>query len=897
MKKIILLTTLMIMSVLMLSCANNAFTGITMEATQVIDLRNSEEAVTPTPKVKQFDLPKDFTIKQVIKKENSRVEWDGRDYRCSLELLIGEDSRAILSFRNRQDRVMHTLKSDNPIMTGYIYDENNIFLVSHANDKLLLKSYNYFGKNTKNYEFNNFKQGEDYKIIASDVDSFYLTYSLNKQIHIDSFKINNQELSLISRDKLRPDIVNIFSDKNTIFLQRQAKKGDCIDILNKKLAVLDIVKIGSDNEVLDIKYEFDTKNDFKSVSNLNIYLQNEDKVMKQTIPQRNNYNTLYTHTVFENKELEYNSKNELHYIVFDYYRGVFENGCIVEMNFPFILDNNYGDINYLQLPNGKVVKTNEEYDYCSLLIAKDNDIAKMLKIDNYYIGLNRQDEVTYIDPDFKDCILNETFIGVKLTFGQVFFNKETNKVYYFKIQNNSMYLYSINSSRETELVLDIPDNIWRLAVNVKTMPYKFFANDLGVALLTENTYGYRMCYYDFTTKKWQIFKKDTEIRKDKSKIYYEIGDLQYCFNQETKLFEPMIFQGKEYYNCLTIDDKIYVDAEYSSIENDSNCILYNSPYIEYKIGNENFKITDYQTIANHTIVKQYKTANIYSIEDDSYQKLIDTAVRRYSISEQGILYTGFENDVNLYYYDFETKQLNILYEGLVYDLALKNNFAYFIAIEDKNKLVKLNITNGQKQVSKLSDTELSFQIGDNYLALSSKDFNYIKIFSLSDLELVDTIDGFYFIWSEDKLYYSCGGYLVRYNALKKTMTLIDYITYPFTLTIKDNYLYYLCFYDADVPLCRTNLNKEIILPRTKTDYLLIEMETDYLQRLLLYNVKEKRISEIICSRSVDYKIKGSTIHYKGKGYNENNDWQQLKLKEGSVITIVDKKDLSRTKEY
>ena len=647
MKKIILLTTLMIMSVLMLSCANNAFTGITMEATQVIDLSSSEEADTPTPKVEQLDLPKDFTIKQVIKKENSCVEWDGRDYRCSLELLIGEDSRAILSFRNREDRVMHTLKSDNPILTGYIYDENNIFLVSHANDKLLLKSYNYLGENTKNYEFNNFKQGEDYKIIASDVDSFYLTYSLNKQIHIDTFKISNQDLSLISRDKFRPDIVNIFSDKNTIFLQRQAKKGDCIDILNKKLAVLDIVKVDSDNEVLDIKYEFDTKNDLISVSNLNIYLQNKDKVIKQTIPQRNNYSTLYTHTVLDNKEFEYNSANEFHYTIFDYHGGVFENGCIVEMNFPTILDDNYGDIDYLQLPNGKVVKTTEEYDYCSLLIENNTDIAKMLKIDNYYIGLNRQDEVTYIDPGFKDCILNETFLGEKFTFGQVFFNKETNKVYYFKNQNNSMYLYSINSSRETELVLDIPDNIWRLAVKESTMPNKFYANELGVALLTVNTYGYRMCYYDFTTKKWQTIKKDTEIRKDKNKIYYEIGDLQYCFNQKTKLFEPVIYQGKEYYNCLTIDDKIYVDAEYSSIENDANCTLYNSPYFEYKIGNDSLKITDYQKVANYTIVKQYKTANIYSIKDDSHQKLIDTAVRRYSISEQGILYTGYENEANL----------------------------------------------------------------------------------------------------------------------------------------------------------------------------------------------------------------------------------------------------------
>ena len=105
-----------------------------------------------------------------------------------------------------------------------------------------------------------------------------------------------------------------------------------------------------------------------------------------------------------------------------------------------------------------------------------------------------------------------------------------------------MYLYSINSSRETELVLDIPDNIWRLAVNINTMPNKFYANELGVALLTQNTYGYRMCYYDFASKKWLKFKKDNPIVKDKDKIYYKNGDLEYCFNQETKLFEPVIFQ-------------------------------------------------------------------------------------------------------------------------------------------------------------------------------------------------------------------------------------------------------------------------------------------------------------------------------------------------------------------
>ncbi len=851
---------------------------VTLQASNIIDFNDAVEYKQEV--LTYSNLPQDFYPVKVFTKNNAGVDWNYASFSCSLKLLAGVDE-AYISFADGAHRVYNRLNFEGRVHTGYIYNENNIILLISNGNKYQLATFNYYGEFLNSFDLYGLSSKSNYQLISSSYDGFYLIYSDNGQYSLKNYSIEDEGIQLQNEGELRKDISNIFFDSNSIFLLRNTKSKQYIDILNKKLAVIDIVELNTEQEVVDIRYDFE---DGELV--LNVYISNNSvETLKQTIPQSNKYEDYYKHTVLLNETPDFDERFKKHYTVYNNdHRYVFENGRKLEIKYSDILDSSSRGINYYKLGSEAILKTNSELDVCFLLIENEHNIEKFIKVYDYYIGLNSQNEICYIDANNSEHAIDDKLYGEQISFGKVYVDETYNTIYYFNDQDYS--IKSINSKSEIERVITIPPDIWSNVVNERTIHRRFMVDDKGVALVGDGTSGkYHLYYYQFGQQKWSVHESDEPLRTtDDKKIAFKDDNLTYFFNQDTLAFEASYIMDHEGYTPLFIDDTLYVDVLYSCIEDENDSYkLHCSEYVSYG----KYNITDRKELGDKEVIKLHRSRELLLLNNDKAEKIIDMPVREYELSERGVLFTGFYQNAYLYYYDFSTQETKTLYDkGLISEIALKEDQAYFISVSDRWELVKLNISSGNSLEVPLEHNEKSFNIGDDYLSIYAENENEIAIYALSSLKKLDTIDGFYDIWNGNKLYYSAGGYLTEYNPEDKTMRIIEVITYPKPVTIKDNYLYYLSVYDAEAPLCKVDLQGSYDLGKIgDADNILLVLKTHYTVWLINYDQKKRRLELVDRGTSIDYKISDNTLEYKKYWYGDTPEVKKVVF-DGSVKVKV-----------
>ncbi|GKX28260.1 hypothetical protein SH1V18_07400 [Vallitalea longa] len=828
-----------------------------------------------------MDLPDNFEIEDVVIKKYAGIDWNYSSYICSFQLIIGE-SQGVFSFGNgalenaKEDESIF-LDSKYNLQTGYLDWDNHIVLLSYNKQfgEISYDCYDYYGEPICNYQFKNYSNADNFKIVSADMSSFYLMYDKDDKKMVDTYSFGEKGISLTKRQQLKDDVVNIYEDENTIFVEYIDNNNHFIAICDKSFAVMDVIQIDNNINVESFDYKMD-----REKCNLLFIAKIDGKLFQSTMPINNNYSKIHPYTVLVDEDSTYNKKYEHHYIINDGY-WIFDNGINVEED--ELLDGNYKGINYFKLVNGDIVKSNSEYTACHILEKPYNDVVRFMNIDDYYVGLNSNDEICYIDKDYEHKCINEKFIGEKMSFRNVFFNKSDGSTTY--INKEEKTINTITKDGEKKVLAKIPDDIWETAYEEQyNNNLKMGYDEEGIGII-----GYHILYYySFSDKNWHTIKTEEEINFIVNYGYiYNYQGITNKLNTDTYAFEPYFINRKDIYNTMVIDDILYVNMfnEYDMCEDDTNHISFNSEYVPFETTHGKYMLTELKLSKQHKVFKEYKSNRLYHMTEKECNQVIDDPVRLYSLSDEGILYTGYEEKAYLYYYDLNTKTIEKLYsDSYVNDLALIDGYAYFKTV-DSSQLKRIELQNKTLETLDVKESSLYFDSSRNYIAIASKDDTTIYIIDLDEFQIIDNIVGADFKWDNDILYYDCKGYLCKYDPLNKQTIIMANITYPSVEGIHNNNLYYLACYDGPAALGVIPIDEsyEFEDESKSIDYYLIYNETHYYSHLLLYNNHTKRLNSLVDAEKITYEVKDNIIRFKGESYDTESQWKEVKVERGANI--------------
>ncbi|MCT4685799.1 hypothetical protein [Vallitalea sp.] len=830
-------------------------------------------------------LPDDFTIEDVIIKKHGGIDWNYSSYVCSFQLLIGDRKQARFSFGNdggdEDESIL--IESKYSLQSGYLGWDEHIVLLSYDKElgEICFDCTDYFNKSMINYKFKNYSDASNLKLISASITSFYLIYDKEGKKFIDTYSYGKDGITFVKKQLFKDDVVDIYESVNTIFVEYKNEDKRYVAICNKSFAVLDVIQLDSKIKIDSFKYNLEGDEKCQ----LKLYTKKDDKLYEADIPINNNYSQLYSYTVLIDQDSNYNKKYEHHYII-NKGNWIFDNGNIVEDE--KLLDGNYGGINYFLLKNGDIVKSNSEYDLCYMLEKPYNNVTRFMKINDYYVGLDGRDEICYIDEEYKDRGINSDFIGEKMSFDNIIFDSVNETITY--INKEQKAIYTINKDGERKLDAIIPDEIWEAAYKEQYNNYlKMGYDEKGIGII-----GYHILYYyDCTDKEWNTVKTEEEIRyiPDYGFTYSDM-DSSYIFDTDKHVFRPYYINKSEIYNDMIVEDMLYVNVyseyECEEVMEDTNHKILESEYVPLETPNRNYRLSDYKMADNHKVFKEYATNSLYSLDKDKWNKIISEPVRLYSITDKGILYTGYEDRAYLYYYNFNNGSTITLYDDCyVSDLELIGDYAYFRPV-NYYTLNRIDLQNEMMESLKVEKSRLQFKASDNYIAINTEGNNNINIIDLNKFEIIDTIEGSDFKWNDDYLYYDCSGYLVKYDPSRKESIIMANITYPSIQAIHKDNIYFLICFDGPAPLEMMSVDKiyEFDDSDTVVDYYLLYNETDYVTHLLIYDNNKKRLKSLEDADKITCEVNGNVIRFKGDSYETKGKWQEIVVEEEANVKVI-----------
>ncbi|QUH28744.1 hypothetical protein [Vallitalea guaymasensis] len=831
-------------------------------------------------------LPDDFTIEDVVIKKHGGIDWNYSSYVCSFQLLIGNKKQALFSFGNdyaSEDDESILINSKYSLQSGYLGWDDHIVLLSYDKElgEICFDCTDYFNKSMIDYKFKNYSDASNFKLISAGITSFYLIYDKEDKKFIDTYSYGKDGITFVKKQRFKDDVVDMYTSDNTIFVEYKNEDNRYVAICNKSFALLDVIQLDIKTEIDSIKYILERNEKCE----LKLYAKKDDKLYEADISIDNNYPQLYSYTVLINQDPSYNKKYEHHYIINEGY-WIFDNGKIVEEE--KLLDGNYNGTNYFLLKNGDIVKSNSEYDVCYILEKPYNGVTRFMNIDDYYVGLNGSDEICYIDEEYKSRVVDNNFLGEKMSFDNIIFDSVNENITYINAEEKA--IYTINKEGKRKLDTIIPDEIWEAAYEEQYNNYlKMGYDEKGIGII-----GYQILYYyDRTDKEWNTIKTEQEIRYNPDNGYtYSDVDSSYILDTDKHIFKPYYINKSEIYNNMVVDDMLYVNiySEYveEDVMEDTNHKVLDSEYVPLETPSGNYRLSDYKMADNHKVFKEYETNSLYSLEKDKWNKIISEPVRLYSITDKGVLYTGFEDRAYLYYYDFNSGSTITLYDdSYVSDLELIGDHGYFRPV-DEDVLNRINLENKMTESLKVENSRLHFEASNSYIAIDEKGNNNINIIDLNKFEIIDTIEGSDFKWSDDYLFYDCSGYLVKYDPSRKESIIMANITYPYILAIHKDNIYFLICYDGPAPLEIMSVDKiyELDKSDTEVDYYLLYNGTDYGAHLLIYDNNKKRLKALEDAETVTYEVNENVIRYKGDSYETKGKWQEIIVEEGANVKVI-----------
>lgn len=305
-----------------------------------------------------------------------------------------------------------------------------------------------------------------------DIDDFNRTNKLSRHMIAESITIpsillkykvgylgQDDNIVLLSYDeelgdKFKNDVVDIYQDANTIFIEY--KKGDerYIAICNRFLAVLDVVQVDDEIEIEGFRYDVE-----KNECHLKLYAKISGEMYYTEVPITNNYSKLYSYTILKDQDSTYKEVNEHHYIISDR-NSIFMNGSKIEQKRLIGGNNNINkkSITYLLLENGDILKCNN--NVCYALDKPYNNVDRFVQIDgDYYVGVDDNNIICYIDKEYQDRIINNNLIGEELGFERIFIDRKNNSAYYIDKEDRGLYTLKSHGRKELESI--IPNNIWK----------------------------------------------------------------------------------------------------------------------------------------------------------------------------------------------------------------------------------------------------------------------------------------------------------------------------------------------------------------------------------------------------------------------------------------------------
>lgn len=859
-----------------------------------------------------MELPEEFEIAYHQQTYNTGIDWNGSSSVCMFELTVSKSNVALFSFGDSfSNKPVHTqlIEMEDLIISSSIAFADCIVIVTQ-NDigKTYLQVFNPFLKSLGHSQLmglEDVRSDSPFYLVPRDDSTFYIIYNKQEQFYCNTYQFKEMqvdcrglvessikiEVQLIETRAFKENIKNVVVNNNVIGFEYLVKEGEneqitCFALLNRQLELLDVFQLPAGFSCSDLYI-------WRCIEGLKYGIAGEylDK------------DSLY---LFEPKS---NIGGRSYLNDLDY--GVLVDG--EKSNLYQLLDYNYGGINYLKLDGESIQKTSNHSEVITTYL-EDNVLVNQLnhfyEFDGNIIGFSG-DEIVFTD------MLNQEGVSFKSLIGRKVFQGDFSQGYgggLVFLDTEQKAIGKIHPDGTTEILAEIPKELYEKLIDEGIYVQSAISElENGIGLNTQEMVYYyskeKNVWKEYSLKGYNYYMGELNTYVNENGASYQFDPIDETFKMEypffSTLFTSLEWKGDVYVN---------VDETYPHLE----VLVENPPLIpvsaEYVSlgsmdGQDDLRIIDSRQVDERKFVQLYEEHTIVEIKDENILPIIDMAVRIFDVNKKGILYTGYGDQANTYFFSFETGEQYLLYDQAYCDeLCLLGTTAFIVTNQMELRRFDLDAYSASQpahtnelvehyDIAQLFDADYTFSAdrfyqldaNDEYLIISAGLDSLIAIIDPESLETVDKFQGSEPYTYQSKLIYRLGGLLVLYDFQSQTMEVLTYAPFPIVISVMADEVIYRQIYDDAIFYKAIHLNENFIDQTFKEekDYNLMIFQEVYFSFLILYDIELKRLTLLEDALFMEYEVLPSMIRYRAvyDWDQEYSEWIEYPMPDGYSIEI------------
>jgi len=233
------------------------------------------------------------------------------------------------------------------------------------------------------------------------------------------------------------------------------------------------------------------------------------------------------------------------------------------------------------------------------------------------------------------------------------------------------------------------------------------------------------------------------------------------------------------------ENKVYVFDEYHEEvygldDSEGGVVFQKTEYIRVEMNDNIFNIVDSINYDDKYYVIDSKKRHLNRISSDGVLiPIVETSILKYAKSDYGIVFNSFNEDIGLYFYDFEKEELVILNSEVeIKEIRMSGN--YIVGLTDESELLifsmdDLELSNTLEMLDISSDGS-NFTVDDQYLY--ARDNELMNVYNISTLEIIDSFEcRDITVSNENRVFYTFGGSVIEYIAETKEQEIIRLFSY------------------------------------------------------------------------------------------------------------------------
>ncbi len=841
-----------------------------------------------------------------VDKAYSGIDWNYSSYLCEFELIVLDNNQLFFSFghfneSSTADETFELKVEGNVVDTSLSFDDE-IFVLSEIDDTYFMNIFSPYGDLLSKTKL----VVSDYsdakiQLFPKGPSEYYLMIQEDSNLVIESYKFEKKY-----------DSNHIHVSTEHALLKRKVVSERVIDIMrNGNMIAVSIKNFDENNEevkrVICLDYDFDLKYIFEipleweleyldnpGEDVLSVYYSNDEKLYKQIHKIKDNrlscviasgwpWNTYFNGVLYD---LDLKGGHGGHYKYWGF------NGKL------FIRSNN-SEKERILCSNGEITRQTFKVDFAGGYHIGTDSNGMII----FVIPENDIYESDYTSPMSRSLIGRYAFdLGITSAYqgGVVFIEKESAALIY--VTEDGVI------RKETTLDLDTVNYIIEES-NDQSYATRDF-NDVFVI----NSYGEFLAYNK--TSGESMYEKlpfNLKFRPDIGTYTYA---KRYYFDFDTLSFNSDIYYfSRQMYDNFSFDGSIFVNSEITSDEEVDGIKSVSSEFVSVPIFTDNELETKINIVDSKSIIKndklieyilRYEDSLLFEYVKGEYLKQITTSpVRHYSISEHGILYTGYGNQAYTYVYNFAREEVTKLNnKHYTVNQTVTDSYNIVGTREKLQRYSKADLTlealtvDLDKYVS--DDFDWNYELygftrgGIEYCIMYMPDERDVLVFEAQSMDLVYNFSASQIYCTDEGIvYYTYGLYTMSYDIEKNKLKMLSDKSFLEFIDFKDDEL--ICVNHDEGYSEYVIIHSEVdMMSDFKEDYILLHHHYySNLESLYIFDRKNSTIEHLTSNdyySKFEYKIEEYEIKYRSSelldGKYQWAEWKIYKMSENSTVKIV-----------